>query len=228
MKKKNVFTRLTPFELTLWISSVTLTAAAFLILQGGSVLELIASLIGVTALIFVAKGFVIGQVLTVVFACLYGIISFELRYYGEMITYLGMTAPIALLAAIEWLRNPYGKTREVKVRRLSAATYIWLFISAAAVTLTFFFILRALGNASIAVSTVSVTTSFLASALTFLRSPYYALAYSANDAVLIILWSVAALKDISCISMVICFACFLANDLYGFFNWRRMQKRQNS
>jgi hypothetical protein len=83
-----------------------------------------------------------------------------------------------------------------------------------------------MGNASLAVSTLSVSTSFLASALTFLRSPYYALAYAANDAVLIILWIIAAVGDLSCLSMVLCFVMFLANDLYGFFNWRRMEKMQ--
>ena len=62
--------------------------------------------------------------------------------------------------------------------------------------------------------------------LTFLRSPYYALAYAANDIVLIVLWVAAAVNDISCLPMIFCFIMFLANDLYGFFNRKRMQKAQ--
>jgi len=56
-----------------------------------------------------------GQILTVIFAVFYGIISFFFTYYGEMITYLFMTSPMAILAAIEWYRNPFKKSKEVKV-----------------------------------------------------------------------------------------------------------------
>ena len=222
------FSDLTKFERVLWITSVVSTVLSFALSGGRDYLTLDASLIGVTALIFVAKGYVIGQILTVVFALFYGFISFFLSYYGEMITYLGMSAPMALAAAIEWIRNPYKDTKEVKVRRMTRKIILLLLVSAIAVTALFYFILRALGNASLAVSTLSVTTSYLASALVFLRSPYYALAYAANDLVLIVLWIVASVKDSSYIPMVACFAMFFVNDMYGFFNWRRMQREQNN
>lgn len=79
-------------------------------------MTLAASITGATALIYVAKGNFIGQLLTVVFAVLYSIISWRLRYYGEMLTYLGMTAPIAALALISWIKNPFGNDKtEVRV-----------------------------------------------------------------------------------------------------------------
>lgn len=215
---------LTKFEWALWICSVLTVVTAFVF--SGDVLNLVASLIGVTALIFVAKGLVLGQVLTVVFSIFYGIISFELRYYGEMITYLGMTAPIALAAVFSWLRHPFKETAQVEVSRLSAKQKAVLGIGAAVVTVAFYFILKAMGNSSLIPSTVSVTTSFLASGLTFFRSPYYALGYSANDVVLIVLWVIASMEDISYLPMVFCFVAFLANDLYGFFNWKRIEKTQ--
>lgn len=71
-----------------------------------------------------------------------------------------------------------------------------------------------------------MATSFLAVYLTFRRSPYFALAYAANDVVLIILWTLAAREDISYLSVIICFVLFLVNDLYGYVSWKRMEKRQ--
>lgn len=218
---------LTKFEWALWLGSVVTVTASFAF-SSADVLNLIASLIGVTALIFVAKGNVIGQILTVVFAVFYGVISYRFRYFGEMITYLGMTAPIALMAVFSWLKHPYKETTEVKVSRLSKMQKTVLLAGAAVTTAVFWFILKALGNNSLVASTVSVTTSFLASGLTFFRSPYYALAYSANDVVLIVLWVIASRADISYLPMVFCFAAFLMNDLYGFFNWKRMEKNQNT
>lgn len=228
MKCKNSFKDLTKFERRLWLVSVIIVAGSFLLAPNRDYLTLIASLIGVTALIFVAKGYVLGQILTVVFAVFYGVISFYFRYYGEMLTYLCMTAPMAIVAAIEWIRNPYQQSAEVKVGRLTHRKLALLLVMTVLVTIAFYFILGALNTANLVVSTISVTTSFLASGLTFLRSPYYALAYAANDVVLIILWIMASLVDISYLPMILCFVMFFANDVYGFVNWRRMEKRQGA
>ena len=191
-------------------------------------MPLAASLIGATSLIFNAKGNPFGQFLMIIFSVLYGIISFSFSYYGEMITYLGMTAPMALFALISWLRNPYnGNKAEVTVNRLKAREIRFMFILSAIVTLIFYFILELFRTANIIPSTLSVTTSFIAVYLTFRRSPYFALAYAANDIILIVLWGLASITDISYISVTICFVTFLINDLYGFINWKKMEKRQH-
>ena len=146
-----------------------------------------------------------------------------------MITYLGMTAPMALLALISWLRHPFqGNRAQVQVNKISRREHVFMWLLTAAVTAAFYFILKALGTANLLPSTVSVTTSFLAVYLTFRRSPLYALGYAANDVVLIVLWLLAARSDKGYLSVVVCFAAFLANDLYGFINWRRMEKKQAS
>ena len=227
MRLISLFHSLTKFEWCLWLSSVVVVTVSFFLSPDKNVLNLIDSLIGVTALIFISKGYVIGQVLLIIFGVLYGVISFEYRYYGEIITYLGMSAPIAGLAVISWLRHPYKDSKEVEVNRhLKLSTWLTLIFLTAAVTVGFYFILKALGNSNLLFSTISVTTSFLAASLTFLRSPYYGLGYAANDAVLITLWVLAALEDPGYVPMIFCFVMFFINDLYGFFNWRRMSKRQ--
>lgn len=220
------FTELTRLERAIWLSSLTVIISCYALSRSGDVLSLIASLIGVTALIFVAKGYVIGQILTVIFAVFYGIISFYFAYYGEMITYLGMSAPMAIMSAVSWAKNPYRGSSEVKIRRVSRKNVLLIFLMTGAVTALFYFILKALDTENLFFSTVSVSTSFLAVAFTFMRSHYYALAYAANDVVLIILWVLASLEDSSYIPMVVCFTVFLMNDIYGFVNWQRMKKRQ--
>jgi len=214
-------------ELALWCVSVTLILVSFLIFDKERYLTLAASLIGVTSLIFNAKGNPFGQFLMIIFSVLYGIISLTFSYYGEMITYLGMTAPMALFALISWMKNPYeGNTAEVKVNQLERKEYYFMSLLAVMVTVIFYFILKAFHTANLIMSTVSVTTSFLSVYLTFRRSPFFALAYAANDVVLIILWTMATLTDITYLSVIICFVVFLVNDIYGFINWSKIQKRQ--
>lgn len=203
----------------LWCLSIMLIIISFLVFDRENYLTLTASVVGATALIFNAKGNPAGQLLTVVFSILYGIISFTFAYYGEMITYLGMTAPMAVFAFLSWLRNPYGGNRaEVKVNRLKEKEPVFMLALTAVITFIFYFILKFF----------AVTTSFLAVYLTFRRSAYFALAYAANDIVLIVLWTLAVLSDISYLSVIVCFIMFLVNDMYGYISWTKMQKRQAS
>ena len=223
------FKELTKFEIILWLVSIAVVVGSFFIFQSNDYLTLISSLIGVTALIFLAKGMVIGQVLVIIFAVFYGIISFFFAYYGEVITYLCMSAPTAFVSLVSWIKHPYKDSSQVEVaKKLTARSRTILLSMTAAVTAAFYFILGALGNANLIVSTVSVTTSFLASMLMVYRSPYYAVAYAANDIVLIVLWVMASLTDISYVPMVACFAMFFFNDIYGFINWQKMKREQQT
>ena len=226
VKTLGYFTKL---ERTLWLSSVTLIFVSFFAFDRENYLTLIASLIGVTSLIFNAKGNPAGQVLMIIFSLLYGIISFSFAYYGEMITYLGMTMPMAIVALVAWLKNPYeGNRAEVKVGSIGKREQLLMWCLTIAVTIAFYFILAIFGTNNLVPSTVSVTTSFLAAYLTFRRSPYFALAYAANDVILIVLWTLASISDVRYISVAVCFVAFMFNDLYGFLSWRNMKKRQTS
>lgn len=228
VKIKSVINYFSKGELLLWSLSVLFILVSFFTFDGENYLTLSASIIGATSLIFNAKGNPLGQILIVVFSVIYGIISFTFAYYGEMITYLGMTAPMAVFAFISWIKNPYnGKKSEVKVNDLKFAEIIFMLILTAVVTIVFYFVLKFFNTANLLPSTISVTTSFIAVYLTFRRSPYFALAYAANDVVLIVLWVLASLTDISYVSVTVCFIMFLVNDIYGFISWIKMRKRQS-
>ena len=226
-QRKHLF-GLTKNELLLWSGSMTLILISFLIFDREDWLTLAASLIGATSLILNAKGNPVGQGLMILFSVLYGIISWRVAYYGEMITYLGMTAPMAALALIEWLRHPHnGDRSQVAVRRMPPREVSLMLLLTAAVTLLFYYILAAFRTPNLELSTLSVATSFAAAYLTFRRSAWFALAYAANDVVLIALWLLAMQAEPGYLSVVVCFLLFLANDLYGFISWRRMEKRQS-
>ena len=216
-------------EKLLWCASVLLILLSYMLFDRHQPLTLCASLIGVTSLLFNAKGNPFGQVLMVLFSLLYGIISYTFAYYGEMITYLGMTMPMAAAALVTWLKNPYnGNKSEVRINVLHPREHALLWLLTLLVTAVFYLILRYFRTANLFFSTLSVTTSFLAVYLTARRSPLFALAYAANDVILIILWTLASLQDARYISVTACFAAFLVNDLYGYISWKRMQLRQSA
>lgn len=228
MLKHNPFKGLKKREWALLITSLIVVITANLLAKTPSIFTILGTVVGVFALIFVARGDVWGQILCIVFAILYSVTSFQYKYYGEIITYLGMSAPIALISTITWLKHPYEGGNVVEVHKLTKRQTLILAFITALVTSVFYFILKLLNTPNLIISTLSVTTSFLASALTVMRSPYYALAYGANDIVLIVLWILASINDISYLPMIACFMAFLFNDGYGFISWKVRQKAQQN
>ena len=225
MKMKELINYFSVVEKLIWSISVLLIVSSFLIFGQGSVMTLLASLIGVTSLIFLAKGNAAGHVLMIIFCLFYGSISYGFHYYGEMMTYLGMSLPMCTSALISWIRHPYQKN-QVEVHRVGRREVFCALGLTVLVTILFYYILLWTNTANLIPSTISVATSFFAACMMFCRSPYYSLAYAANDVILIILWTLASFEDVSYLSVVVCFSAFLLNDIYGFISWRRMEKAQ--
>lgn len=220
----NYFTKT---EWTLWLTSISAILLSAFFFGEQAPLALIASLIGVTALIFSAKANPIGQGLAIIFSLIYAYLSLLNSYYGELIAYLFMTLPMAILSLFTWLSHPFeDQTSQVTISRLTTADRLRLVVLTILVTGLFYAILAYLKTAYLPVSTLSIATSFSAAYLSYKRSPYFALAYALNDLVLILLWLYAAQANTSQYAVVICFAAFLVNDIYTFFNWLHLQHHQ--
>lgn len=219
---------LTAKEWALWLCSLLAAIVSNLLSGNVGVLTPAAVCIGITSLIFAAKGNVWSQILMIIFSILYGIISWRSHYWGEMITYLGMTLPMAVWSTITWLKNPSENGKEVAIQKLTKKHTVGLIFFGIITTAVFCFILKALDTPNIFFSTLSITTSFFAAALTMLRSPFYALGYAANDIVLIVLWVLASLNDPQYIPVAVNFAIFFFNDMYGFISWKKRAGLQNA
>ena len=219
----NPFNNLTKKEWLLWICSLLIITISNILSGDISLLTLITAWIGVTSLIFAAKGNVWSQILMIVFSVLYGIISYQFRYWGEMITYLGMTLPMAVWSTVTWMKNPSKNGNEVAIQRLTKKHVAGIVFFGAVVTVVFYYVLRALDTPNIVLSTISIATSFLAASLTMLRTSYYALGYASNDIVLIILWGLASIENPIYITVVVNFVIFFFNDMYGFISWKKRE-----
>ncbi|WP_405353813.1 nicotinamide riboside transporter PnuC [Ruminococcus sp.] len=219
----NPIASLTKKEWGVWICSLCIIIISNFLSESFNSLILIAACVGVTSLIFAAKGNVWAQILMIIFSVLYGIISWQFRYWGEMITYLGMTMPMAIWSTITWIKNPAANGKEVAIQKLKPKHIFGIIIFGAVTTWVFYLILSALNTPNIVFSTISITTSFLAASLTMLRSSYYALGYAANDIVLIVLWVLASIENPAYIPVAVNFTIFFFNDMYGFVCWKKRE-----
>ena len=224
----NPIKNLSKIEWLLWTVSLSILTVTYIAFENTDILTLIATYIGVTSLIFAAKGNAYSQILMIVFSILYAVISFRFHYWGEMTTYLGMTLPMAVWSTVTWIKNPAKNGKEVAIQKLTLKHKIRLIIFSVIITAVFCYLLYLLNTPNIVFSTVSITTSFVAASLTKLRSSYYALWYAFNDVVLIILWTFASMENPTYIPVVINFIIFLTNDMYGFFSWKKREILQNA
>lgn len=229
MKLRNPFKNFTKFEWALWIFSLVAISVSFFAAGNTNYETLATSLLGVTALIFMARGDPFGMIIMICFCIIYAVVSFFARYYGEMIIYICMQLPCSVTSLVSWIRHPAKEGEaEVKIGKFNAKHLFVIIPLVAAVTTAFYFILRAFDTANLIVSVISVATSLTALYLMILRLPAYALAFILNDVVLITLWSLACLTSLNYISLVVCFSIFLINDGYTFISWLRRKKAQSA
>ena len=138
--------------------------------------------------------------------------------------------PLYISSIISWLKNTKSETENiVKINKIKTKEYIIVFILAIFLSMLFYYVLKKLNTSELIVSTLSSTTSALATYLMFRRCSYYAVCYIIDDIISIVLWSLSiASSGIEFIPSVLCFFIFLINDIYGFIRWKNEEKQQFS
>lgn len=221
----------TPLEWSLWLGGMTVIITGFCLGADKNLLSLFSALLGVSCVIFNAKGSVWGQIISVGFAFTYATFAYLNRYYGETIIYLALMLPIHVASIVGWLKNRNDKSEyaEVKINRLSKREFALFALGAACASVGFYFLLYALKTDNLIVSTISLVASLGAAYLMLRRCEYFALCFIANDIILLVLWSMKIPElGTSVVPSLISFALYLVNDSYSFINWKRIKRRQLS
>ena len=218
------------YELVFLVISLTTITVCFIVGADKNVMSLITSIIGVVVVLMTAKGLVLAPFVNIGYNVLYSIIAIAQHYYGEAIIYIALMIPINVVTIITWLKNRNkADSNVVAVNKIHGMEYLYLAIATAVATVGFYFILQALHTSELIISTVSLISSAVASYLMLRRCKYYALAFIANDVVLITMWSLVVKNSgIAYLPTVVCFCVFLINDIYGFVHWMLEEKKQKN
>lgn len=220
-----LFANFSKKELTAWVLSLTLIMLSQLLLGNTEWAFMVVSMVGISALIYTAKGHVMGPLIMILFSITYSLISLSFDYYGEAITYGGMTLPMSILALIAWVKHPSSEKNQVKTAVLTRREWLICGLYAILVTGALGIVLYLFDTPNLVLSTISVTTSFVAVYLTYKRSQYYAVAYALNDLILIGLWVYASTTHEAYMPLVVCFSLFLIYDIYGYIAWNKRSNK---
>lgn len=225
---KKVFKNWNWFEIIFLIVSYVVLSLCFALSKDRNTFSFIVSLVGVTSVMLVAKGLTIAPIVSIVYNILYAILSVTQKYYGETIIYIAIMIPLSIVSLVSWAKNKNtGKEEQVQVNKISKKEYLILSLVVVAVTVGFYFLLKALKTSELIVSTISLVAPVISAYLMLRRSSNYAICFIVSNVVLIVLWGLSIKTAGAGFLPTICsFVIFTILDVYGLVHWKNEEKRQ--
>lgn len=216
----------TKFERILLIGSIIIVCIVGFVFKS-ELLTIFCSIIGIITALLLAKGKNLGQVFGLLITVLYSVVSFKSRYFGEVLIYLCLMFPMYIIGIITWINNKNKETNSVEINTIKKKEWLIVSIIFLFILIGIYYLLKLFDTSELIISTISVIASLFAIYLQIRRSRFSFSFYLINDIILIILWGVPVIKgSLILVPMVINPMINFINDLYGFYNWRKMEKIQ--
>ena len=225
--KNKYFSDWTKLEKTLLFGSIILVSLVGIIFES-DLLTTICSIVGIITALLLAKGKNLGQIFGLLIVALYSIVSFKNGYYGEVIIYLCIMFPMYIIGIISWFKHQNKDTKSVEVNRITIKEWVIVLFASIVCFIGIYFLLKAFNTNQLFISSLSVIDSLFAVYLGVRRSKFSFYFYLVNDLILILLWGMPVVTvTITLIPMVFNPLINLINDLYGIYNWKKLEKAQN-
>lgn len=222
---KKIFKDWTKFELVLLFGSLLIVTVTG-VLCNSTVLTIICSITGILCALTQAKGKIISQFIGLVLVVLYSILSFQNKFYGEVLIYIFIMLPLFVSGIVSWIRNLNKETKIVNENELTKKEWIVLAIISLVLFVGLYYLLKYFNTSQLFISTLSMVTSLFATYLVARRSKYGFLFYIGNDIILFILWGLPVIKgDLVLIPMLVNPIINFINDSYGWNSWNKRNKK---
>ena len=218
---KKLFKDWTKFEIFLLFSSLSIITFSGILCKS-TILTIICSITGILCALAQAKGKIISQFIGLVLVVLYSLLSFENKYYGEVLIYIFIMFPLFVSGIISWIKNINKETNIVNENELSKKEWMVLSIISIVLFIGLYYLLKYFNTSQLFVSTLSMVTSLFATYLVARRSKYGFLFYIGNDIILLILWGMPVIYgNLLLIPMLISPIIYFINDSYGWISWNK-------
>lgn len=200
----------------------------FGILFGSKWYIIVNTLLGLLCVFTQAKGKISTQFIGVIYFGFYIFISFTQKYYGEALLYLVIMLPMYVYGIIHWLANKDKKDNVVIVKsNLSKKEWIVSSLCCLCISIGVFFLLKAFNTSQLAVSTLAFVSMLPAVYLLIRRCKWNQVTFLINDFIVPILWLVLVIQgDYTFVPMCIYHIFQIAYDVYGLFEWKKLEKSQ--
>ena len=208
----------------LWLLVFTAVNVYVYLALDDTLLGLVTSLTGMMTVVLVAKGKLSNYYFGAVNVVLYAYLSWRNGYFGEVMLNLGFFFPMQFVGYWLWSGHRAAErgVDDVEVRVMSwQERGLWLALSLAA-TYGYGVVLERLGGTLPYWDSTSTVLSVIAMLLMVRRVTEQWVLWIAVNLVSIYMWAFALAQGGSDVSMVVMWSAYLANAVYGLWNWTRM------
>ena len=213
-----------------WLITFTAVNIYLFFAWGDTWIGLIASLTGMLCVILTTKGKISNFYWGLINILAYSYVAWQSKYFGDvglnMLFFLPMTFP----GIYYWKKN-YSRvnaSERVLVKSLKwRDKIIWFSVSLAALYIFGIFLKFIHGTLPFVDSTTTIF-SIVATILLTKRYSDQWFYWIMVDVWSIVMWVYIFLRDGNQVSMLVMWSAFLVNALYGYYNWRKLERSQKN
>lgn len=220
-KIKKYFTGWSKFELT-WLILSSVIMVVLSIIWGDSMLALISGITGVVGVVLAAKGKVSTYVFATINVAIYAWLTFNNHLYGEFMLNAFYYIPMNFVGFYLWSRHKDEESGDVEGKMLTPKQLVILLVTVVVVVLVYWQILSRIGGQLALIDAMSTVFSVVALIMQVARYAEQWLLWIIVNVVSVVMWVLLLGKDPSAVTMVVMWAAYLMNSVYGYINWKKL------
>lgn len=205
-----------------WLLLFSSVAILSYYISDGTILSLAATLSGILTVVLVAKGRTSNFYFGIVNIVLYGYLSFQAQFYGEVMLNAFYYLPMQYIGLYLWTKNERMSDRVSAARMTHKERGIWAVVSVVSIFL-YAEVLEELGGNLPLHDSASTTLSVLAQYLMVRRVKEQWILWFVINIISIYMWSTSYMQTGENLALVVMWSAYLVNSVYGFYNWNRME-----
>ena len=212
----------------LWLAFVLVFQTVAWAINKETWFMLIMTLTSSLNLVFGAKGKVIGLYFAIINSAMYAYNCMGIPLYGEVMYNVLYSIPVSAVAIILWKKNT-AEGGEVKFRTMTSKFLMGTAVLTIAGVFVYAQILKLMGGGFAFMDSLTTVVSVIASMLYLLRYSEQWLMWIIVNALSIVMWIMVFVSGDHSALLVIIMKCVnLCNSSYGYWNWRKIAKKNQN
>ncbi|MBQ8791178.1 MAG: nicotinamide mononucleotide transporter [Ruminiclostridium sp.] len=193
---------------------------------GDTLIGIICAVAGVTNVVCTGKGKLMSYLFGLINVILYAIISYNAKYYGEVMLNVLYYLPMQFYGFFTWKKNMNTETHEVKKLKMTAKGRIILTVIIAVMTVVYGIILHLLGGNMPFVDAFSTVASVVALYIAIKMYIEQWMIWLVVDIVTVIMWAFAFASGTDSIATLVMWALYIANAVVMHVKWSKEIKKR--
>ena len=219
------------FDWFLIIGTTVVSAVSSVVAGNWDTLGFIVAVTGIINLVLCARGNIWNYAFGIIYNAIYVYISWKSRLYADSAIYLLYYLPMQFIGWFSWKKNQNQESGAVNAVHLTRRTALVLLLVAAVLIPVFAWILGlpAIGDSQPWLDATTTVVSILAMYMMVKAIAEQWYIWIVLDAVQVVKWTIATVRgEEHAALMLVMFAFFLANAVYGLIQWNGLAKQASA